>query len=132
MATSKNYTAELMKRAGELPAKIVALEKTIQAVDTRMAELKGVGLTYATEHWRKDAGGEPKFLYLLYPTRAGEKRRRDYVGSDPAKVAEARAGIARAREYDQLAEQQRTLTGRIYRVGDDLDRALLNLSGRDW
>ena len=132
MAKTTNYTADLLKLAGELPAKIAELEASIQAVDKRMAELKAAGLIYATEHWRKDAAGEPKFLYLLYPSRAGEKLRRDYVGSDPAKVAEARAGIARAQEYDQLADQQRGLTGRVYHVSSDLERAHLHISGRSW
>lgn len=126
---TKNYSAEIFKLADGLAAKIAELEASIQAIDTHMAELQAAGLIYATEHWRKDGSGKPKFMYLLYPSRAGEKRRRDYIGSDDAKVAQARAGMERAKEFDRLANQQRQLIGRVYSVGDDLKRAYLHLSG---
>ena len=116
MATKKAHTAELMKLAGELPALIEGLEADIAAVSARMAELKKAGLVYASEHWRKDANDEPKYFYLLYPQKNGEPRRRDYIGCDTAKIAEARAGIARAKEYDELAARLSSLSGRVHHV----------------
>mgnify|MGYP003383497080 CR=1 FL=1 len=104
MATKKHHTAELAKLAADVPGLIDALETEIAEVVASMAELKKAGLIYATEHWRKDAKGEPKYFYLLYPQKNGEARRRDYVGCDAESIEKARAGIVRAGEYDKLAE----------------------------
>jgi len=128
MATKKAHTAELMKLAGKLPALIEALEAEITEVAERMATLKKAGLVYATEHWRKDANDEPKYFYLLYPQKPGEPRRRDYVGCDPEKIEEARAGIERGKEYDALEAQQSALAGRVRRATGALQDAGLCLS----
>ncbi|EFR2202963.1 hypothetical protein UNR30_004664 [Salmonella enterica] len=130
MATKKAHTAELMKLAGELPALIEGLEADIAAVSARMAELKKAGLVYASEHWRKDANDEPKYFYLLYPQKHGEPRRRDYIGCDAAKIAEARAGIARAKEYDELAARLSSLSGRVHHVAGTLQDARRYLTSK--
>ncbi|ELP8114103.1 hypothetical protein QTS20_004316, partial [Salmonella enterica] len=74
--TKKAHTAELVKLSAELPALIDALEVEIETVTQRMAALKKAGLIYASEHWRKDAEGNPKYFYLLYPQQPGEPRKR--------------------------------------------------------
>lgn len=131
MATTKKaHTAALMKLAGELPALIEGLEADIAAVSARMAELKKAGLVYASEHWRKDANDEPKYFYLLYPQQHGEPRRRDYIGCDTAKIAEARAGIARAKEYDELAAHLSSLSGRVHYVAGTLQDARRYLTSK--
>lgn len=132
MATKKTHTAEIAALAGELPALIAALEADIAAATARMGELEKAGLVYATEHWRKGSDGEPKYFYLLYPQKAGEPRRREYVGCDPDKIAEARAGIARAKEYDELQRQLSGLTGRIRQAGGSLNDARRALTGKYW
>ncbi|MBE0436925.1 MAG: hypothetical protein IBX56_14105 [Methylomicrobium sp.] len=115
----KAHTAELFKMAGELPAlievlEIEVLEADIVAIVERMAELQADGLIYATEHWRKDANQEPKYFYLLYPQKQGEPRKRVYIGCDAARIAEARAGIGRAKEFDILAGRLSSLKSRVY------------------
>ena len=130
MAKKKAHTAELMKLAGELPALIEGLEAHIVAVSARMAELTKAGLIYATEHWRKDADGNPKYFYLLYSQKPGEPRRRDYVGCDVAKIEEARAGIARAKEYDELAARLSSLSGRVHHVAGSLHDARRYLTSK--
>jgi hypothetical protein len=123
MATKKNHTAELAKLAADVPSLIDVLEDQIAEVVANMAELKETGLIYATEHWRKDAKGDPKYFYLLYPQKNGEARRRDYVGCDAQSIAKARAGIVRAAEYDKLAGRQSAFADRARRVAEALHAA---------
>jgi len=124
MTTAKKaHTAELIKMAGELPALIEALEADIVAIAGRMAELQAAGLIYATEHWRKGSNREPKYFYLLYPQKQGEPRKREYIGCDPARIAEARAGIVRAREFDALSTRLSGLNGRVRTVAGSLNDA---------
>lgn len=122
-------TAELMKLAGALPELIRALDAEIEKISGRMAELDSAGLIYATEHWRKGNDGNPKYFYLLYPQQPGEPRRREYVGCDTAKIEDARAGIQRAKEYDELAAHMAALAGRVQRVQGALCDACRYMSG---
>lgn len=119
----KAHTAELFKMAGELPTLIEVLEADIVAIVERMAELQADGLIYATEHWRKDANQEPKYFYLLYPQKQGEPRKREYIGCDAARIAEARAGIGRAKEFDILAGRLSSLKSRVKTVAGSLSDA---------
>lgn len=130
MATKKTHTAELVKLAADIPALIDALESQIVGVADRMAALKTAGLIYATEHWRKDGDGQPKYFYLLYPQKNGEPRRRDYVGCDAERIEEARAGIVRANEYDKLAAQHASLTGRVHSITGALQDARRYLTAK--
>ena len=130
MATKKNHTVELVKLAADVPSLIDALEGQIAEVVERMAALKKAGLIYATEHWRKDGDGQPKYFYLLYPQKNGEPRRRDYVGCDAERIEEARAGIVRANEYDKLAAQHAAFTSRVRRVAEALHDARRYLTGK--
>lgn len=123
MAAQKAATAELMKLAQALPGLIKKLDADIADISARMVELQKAGLVYATEHWRKGADGEPKYLYLLYPQKTGEPRKREYVGCDPVRVAEARAAIVRAGEYDELAGRLAALSYRARSIGEALDNA---------
>lgn len=100
----------------KLPILLDQLANELTDVVRRMETLKAAGLIYAVEHWRKDAAGHPKYFYLNYPTHAGEKRRREYIGCDPARIEAAQAGIVRAGEYDQLAEKKAAIEARITRV----------------
>lgn len=60
-----------------------------------MAELQRLGLIQASPHYK--AG---KYLTLLYPSQAGEKRRRVHVGNDRQKVVEALALTERPKTHD--------------------------------
>lgn len=101
-------------RAGPLPTRAPGAElagralknsrDTLAAIADRMAALKRAGLIYAAEHWR-----EGRYLYLIFPMKDGQRPKPAYVGCDPARIAEAQAALARAVEFDALAEQQRRL-----------------------
>lgn len=115
-------TAAVAKLAAALPAKIEAARADLDKTAARMAELKKAGLVYATEHWRK-SNGEAKYLYLVHPMKNGDRPSPDYIGCDPVKIAEARAGLSRAREYDDLARHERAIVNALSDVQSDLQRA---------
>lgn len=102
MKTTKGR--ELAKDAGALPALIAKLDAALAALADRMAALKRAGLIYAAEHWR-----EGRYLYLIFPMKDGQRPKPGYVGCDPVRIAQAQAALARAVEYDALAERQRRL-----------------------
>ncbi len=120
--TKKAHTATLIALADELPALIEGMEADMDAVASRMAELRNAGLIYASEFWRKDRG-EPKYFYLIYPQVQGKQRERIYIGRDQQKIAEARAGIARAKEYDELESRLSRMSGRASQVASALQEA---------
>ncbi|EMP3151353.1 hypothetical protein WDX82_004789 [Salmonella enterica] len=130
--TKKAHTNELVKLSAELPPLIDALEVEIESITQRMAALKKAGLVYASEHWRKDSEGTPKYFYLLYPQQPGEPRKREYVGCDEHRIEEARAGIARAKEYDELGATLAGFNSRVHHVGQALNEARRYLTGKRW
>lgn len=133
MATSeKVHTAEITRLLSSFPDLTKELEIEIAELDRQMQTLKSKGLIYATEWWRKDSNQEPKYFYLLYPSKTGEKRKRNYIGRDPLLVAEARAGIARAAKYDDLAEEKRELENRASHVLDTLKQTSRVFAGNQW
>lgn len=113
---------ELAKEAGKLPAMLAKLDATLAAIADRMAALKRAGLIYAAEHWR-----EGRYLYLIFPMRDGQRPKPAYVGCDPARIAEAQAALARAVEFDALAEQQRRLEWLVDSVARQLRSTLAEL-----
>nr|CAC79150.1 hypothetical protein 15.4 kDa [uncultured bacterium] len=125
------HTAELVKLSADLLPLIEALEVEIETVSQRMAALKKAGIIYASEHWRKEKG-EPKYFYLLYPQQPGEPRKREYIGCDPERIAEARQGIARSKEYDELATILAGLTSRVHHVTQAMHEARRYLTGKRW
>ncbi len=132
--TQKNkHITELMALASQAKPLIEALASEMMVVTTRMAALEALGLIYASEYWRKDSDGRPKYFYLLYPLRQGEPRRRDYIGCDPARIEAARQGLVRAKEYDALMVELGRLEGRansgLFAMKDAL-RHLTNKSNR--
>lgn len=69
-------------------------------VQAQLLALKKQGLTYAGTTWKNG-----KYLYLVYPSKNGEPRKRVYVGQDEEKVREALAGIERGEQYLKLEER---------------------------
>lgn len=123
-APKKAFTAELAKLTAEFPDMIGKLEGEIAERVQRMDALKKEGLIYASEFWRKDSEGNPKYLYLNYPQKGNSsKRERHYVGCDPAEIAKAKAGIARAKEYDDFASVYKTLIRRAESAAEAMQGA---------
>jgi len=132
--TQKNkHITDLMAVASEVKPLIEALASEMAVITTRMAKLEALGLIYASEYWRRDNDGQPKYFYLLYPLKQGEPRRRDYIGCDPARIEAARQGLTRAKEYDTLMVELGRLEGRaqsgLFAMKDAL-RHLANKNNR--
>lgn len=94
---------QIRRLAAQLPRIIDALEGEWNTVNQRMKALQAQGLIYAAEHWR-----ESKYLYLIYPMHEG-KRRREYIGAHADRIAAARAGIERAKKFDELSARLKHL-----------------------
>jgi hypothetical protein len=99
MAKNK-IIAELEELSNKLPHLIEQHSARVNNIALQMDELSKAGLIYASTHWR-----EGKYFYLVYPVKAGEKRRRDYIGTDKEKIEAAQASIERAKSFDVLALQ---------------------------
>ena len=69
-----------------------------------MRKLKAQGLIYATTHMR-----DQKYLYLLHPSKAGEQRKREYIGTDTKRIDAAIKSIERGKSYDALHKQLKSV-----------------------
>lgn len=116
-------TEELEDLAGMLPAIIATQKDMLAAKVSEMQALKKAGLIYANEHWR-----DGKYLYLIFPSRGGDRERR-YVGADEKKIADAKASIQRAKDYDVLASEVRGIEQRLSRGRESLQSALAFFTG---
>lgn len=96
-AVTTKDLATILRRLEELPALVNSLHVHIDSLESRMAALKGAGLIYAKPHWR-----ENKYFMLVPPMANGHRPNPTYVGIDSTKIIAATAGIARAKEYDEL------------------------------
>lgn len=81
---------------------IDGLARLDEAISKRAAEIQQLekeGMINAKKHWRQG-----KYLYLIHPQRHGE-RVREYIGSDPEKIALAEKRLANySRWYEAQAE----------------------------
>jgi hypothetical protein len=71
-------------------------------------QLEQAGTTTASAYWRDD-----KYLVLVHPMDNGH-RRREYIGNDPDRVAEALAKIERHRQAEDVRRQLHDLHTRKY------------------
>lgn len=106
--SKKSLTADLSATLKQFPTQFAKLDTEHKALEDQMATLKKAGLIYATPHYRpklRADGLEVHFLYLLYPSKGAAKRKREYVGSDPAKVKKALDAIETGAHYGYLSTQ---------------------------
>ena len=73
----------------------VNLSTDLLNFQTRIEQLTSLGTIRATPYYRDN-----KYLYLIYPTDHGS-RQREYIGSDPAMIAEALAKLDRWHEFQK-------------------------------
>lgn len=100
--------------------KMKKLREMYNRVQAEMTELQRLGLVYAGTTFK--AG---KYLYLVYPAKDGEPRKRIYIGQEQDKVQEALAGIERGQKYLELEKflEQINARSRIasYYIGNILE-----------
>ena len=124
MATRKKQNSEIAKMSQAMPDAVAAFELELGKLSSAMDALKKEGLIYASEHWRKDSEGQGKYMYLLYPQVKGEKRRREYVGANQDSIEQARAGIARAGQFDRLQQEYSVMQYSARQAADAMRDAL--------
>jgi hypothetical protein len=65
------------------------------------ARLEQLRPVLATPYWRKDCHGQPRYLYLIYPTQDDGSRKHEYIGADSDKQAEV---LARVKAHEKLVQ----------------------------
>lgn len=96
---------DLAHGCDQLATALRALDAFRAECKADLAKLNELGTVRASEHWR-----DGKYLYLIHPTDSCGQRKREYVGADPDKIANARAALARQRAADELAATLKTIT----------------------
>jgi hypothetical protein len=96
-----------------------ALEAHLVTIQEQVADLEQAGVTEASPYWRKDKEGNPRILYLIHPSQNGQ-RKREYVGVDPAKQADALARVQRWEQRQRLLEQVNRLAARLDQIRHDV------------
>ncbi|MDP2785766.1 MAG: hypothetical protein Q8O38_14415 [Sulfurimicrobium sp.] len=80
---------------------------TIEKLENEKTEIENKGYSFGAIHYK--AG---KYAYLIHPQQNGE-RIREYIGTDPEKIANAHAQIARAQRHQQLLKEINQLENRL-------------------
>lgn len=93
MATVKQLLAKIQKTHDKHKATIKQLRK-------EQAALKKAGISYGNPSYKQG-----KYMRIVKPSKAGEKRAFDYIGTDPVKQQAALEALERGRQYDALEEQ---------------------------
>lgn len=81
-----------------------------------IANLGATGITNATPHYR-----DQKYLYLIHPTASDGTRRREYIGADPARQADALARIARWTDHQTAIALANRQTARLTAIFQKLN-----------
>ncbi|NMG32605.1 hypothetical protein [Aromatoleum evansii] len=95
---------DLARACEEIAAQLRALDDHREQCERDLTKLAELGTIRASEHWR-----DGKYLYLIHPTDSCGQRKREYIGADPDKVANARAAMARERAADELRVTLKTI-----------------------
>jgi hypothetical protein len=124
LASKKSFedlTLEMEAGAERLLRSIRSFAGKHQEILTRMKKLQDEGIIRATPHWRQN-----KYLYLIYPMRKGERRRK-YIGADRYKIKEALEAVKRVDEYEFLLQRLSRLENVLSLSHDELNRAVQTL-----
>lgn len=100
---------ELANSLFEVLHKLADLEEQQTALQAKITALEARPMTDASPHWRKDRDGQPTILELIHRTGStyeqANSRRREYIGKDPDKIAEARERRKRFKQHRELKRQ---------------------------
>lgn len=108
--------SEFYDHCDQVKANITKLTTKAAALRESAETLKTAGITTSKPTYR-----DGKYLYLVGPMVDGS-RTREYVGSDPAKIAEALAKVDRQKQYDELKNELAGLERRLSGIQSDLIR----------
>ena len=105
-----------------LPRKISTLLARHAALTAQQRALREAGIIDATPYWHQG-----KYLYLIYPTKDG-KRRRDYVGADQRNCAPIIAALKRAQRHQRIAARLQHLETQLREAMFLVDRLVWVMS----
>jgi hypothetical protein len=77
------------EKLNSIETSLKALESSIAKIEQEIQVLDRKDLSYASEWWK-----DGKYLYLVYPPDKSGHRKREYIGSEPGRIFEARERIA--------------------------------------
>lgn len=103
----------------EITQDLYAVTANLVTIQDRITQLEQAGVTQASVYWRKDSTGNPTILYLNHPSQDGQ-RKREYVGKDPTKQAEALARIERWEHCQHLLRQTNLLAKQLGQLHCDV------------
>jgi hypothetical protein len=83
-----------------------------------LGQLTAAGCKNAKEYWK-----DGKYLYLLHPMNNG-KRKKEYIGNHPLRIAEARQKIINFQKRVKIARNQENIKFEIDQIEDSLERLL--------
>lgn len=98
------------------------MEERLETIERELAQLEEHERITASVHWR-----DGKYLVLVYPTDKDGNRKRQYIGSDPAKVKEALDAVQRQERYEQLSQEKLDLRHKINWIDHDLSNLVYKL-----
>lgn len=103
--------------------KLEELYHEANTIKSEMSQLEDQGMVCAKAHWPKD---KPGAMELLYSTQSEyykkNGRRRQYIGKDKQKIAEAKAAITRWHEHRDLRGQLSDVKSKIYDIENGIKR----------
>lgn len=95
---------------------------TVKQLRKEQTALKKQGINYGTPHYKQG-----KYLRIVKPSKAGEKRVFDYIGADPVKQQAALDALDRGRRYDELGEQAQAVQTSISVLKSSLSHVVREL-----
>jgi hypothetical protein len=115
MATVKQLLAKIQKTHDQRASVVKQLRK-------EQAALKKAGISYGSPHYKQG-----KYLRIVKPSKAGEKRGFDYIGADPEKQQAALDALERGRQYDELEEQAQAVQASMAALENSLSHVVREL-----
>lgn len=98
-------------------AELERLQASTAQMEVAIKALENQGIKNATAYWMGQ-----QYLYLNHPTTGGKKRKREYVGNNPAKVKDALERIKRFEQHKELTAEQCAIRNAAERARYDLER----------
>jgi len=90
----------------------------LTAVYDQIARLERAGLAYANPHWKAN-----KYFYLVHTVTNGQ-RKREYIGTNKAKIDKALASVERAKQHKELTHQKSELERHLTNLKSDFVKTL--------
>jgi hypothetical protein len=110
---------QLAETMRDVLGELIEIDREIINAGQAQERLRG-NMSNASLHWRRDRAGNRTMLELVHPSGSDYERangrRREYIGTDPGNVAQARQRIKNYDEYQKLEYLRREATRQAQRI----------------